>query len=41
MADRIYDYKREKTKRVVKKVGFVISILVILAIVFQLLLIYF
>jgi len=35
MADRIYDYKREKTKRVVKKVGFVISILVILAIVFS------
>ncbi|AZT91051.1 UPF0182 family protein [Caldicellulosiruptor changbaiensis] len=35
MTDRIYDYKKEKAKRVIKRVGFVIAILVILVIAFS------
>ncbi|WAM34360.1 UPF0182 family membrane protein [Caldicellulosiruptor morganii] len=35
MTDRIYDYKKEKTRRLFKKIGFIVSILVILAIAFS------
>ncbi|BCS81799.1 UPF0182 family membrane protein [Anaerocellum diazotrophicum] len=36
MADRIiYDYKREKTKRILKRAGFVLALLILAAIVFS------
>jgi len=36
MADRIiYDYKKEKTKRVLKRIGFVLALLILIAIAFS------